>query len=270
MKILVFTDLDGTLLDHHTYSVATSKGALNLLHQKGIPVVFCSSKTFDEQLFLQKKLGINLPFIIENGSAIVLPTNYFPDLKTATVQISETHSMIVLAEIGIKDIINELRDINNRQNNRLYGYADATSQEIGTATSLKGTAIQRAKNRWFTETLFSEPPNNDTISMLENAGFVVSQGGRFLTLQDKTIDKGKAVNLVAQLFENFWGEKPYTIGIGDSPNDASMLKIVDKPFLVQKTNGNWASMEVNGLTKIDGIGPKGFLAMTNNLIAMLV
>lgn len=267
MKFLVFTDLDGTLLDHHTYSFATSKAALNLLRQKGIPVVFCSSKTFDEQLYLQKKLGINLPFIIENGSAFILPINYFPFLKQATVPISDTHCMIVLAKFGKEDIKNELENINKQRNIRLFGYSHASGKQIATATSLKGTSIQRAKNRWFTETLLSEPPNVETISLLENAGFAVSQGGRFLTIQDKTIDKGKAVHHVAQLFENLWGERPRTIGIGDSPNDASMLKVVDRPFLVQKTNGNWANMEIIGLNKIEGIGPKGFLAIINKLIA---
>lgn len=270
MKLLVFTDLDGTLLDHHTYSIATSKGALNLLHQKGIPVVFCSSKTYDEQLFLQKKLGINLPFIVENGSAVMLPTHYFPFLKQATVPVSDTHCMIVLAKLGKEDIKNELGNINKQKDTRLYGYSDATSHQIAAATGLKGNAIQRAKNRWFTETLLSEPPNNDTISLLDNAGFAVSQGGRFLTIQDKTIDKGKAVNLVTQLFEHLWGEKPNTIGIGDSPNDTPMLKVVEKPFLVQKPDGIWANMEINGLTKIEGIGPKGFLVMANNVISMLV
>ncbi len=44
-KLIIFTDLDGTLLDLHTYSFEKSLPGLGLLRQKNVPLVFCSSKT---------------------------------------------------------------------------------------------------------------------------------------------------------------------------------------------------------------------------------
>ena len=44
MKKIVFTDLDGTLLDLKSYSYARSREAVEFLQNREIPLVFCSSK----------------------------------------------------------------------------------------------------------------------------------------------------------------------------------------------------------------------------------
>ncbi|MCG7852909.1 MAG: HAD hydrolase family protein, partial [Methanosarcinaceae archaeon] len=45
MKYVVFTDLDGTLIDHDTYSYKAARPALAALKKQGIPLIFCTSKT---------------------------------------------------------------------------------------------------------------------------------------------------------------------------------------------------------------------------------
>lgn len=59
--MVVFTDLDGTLLDHHTYQANEAAEALRLLEARGWPLVFCSSKTFSEQVFFAKRTGSTRP-----------------------------------------------------------------------------------------------------------------------------------------------------------------------------------------------------------------
>lgn len=65
--LLVFTDLDGTLLDHHTYSWQPARPALERLDGLKIPLILCSSKTSPEMLGLRAELGNRHPFIVENG-----------------------------------------------------------------------------------------------------------------------------------------------------------------------------------------------------------
>ena len=43
--VVVFTDLDGTLMDHDSYDVAPAKPALDALAARSIPVVPVTSKT---------------------------------------------------------------------------------------------------------------------------------------------------------------------------------------------------------------------------------
>ncbi|MCK5185912.1 MAG: HAD-IIB family hydrolase [Deltaproteobacteria bacterium] len=75
-KIIIFTDLDGTLLDHYTYSYSEAEEALKLLKEKNVPLILCSSKTRDEIDVYRKKLSNNEPLISENGGAIFIQENY--------------------------------------------------------------------------------------------------------------------------------------------------------------------------------------------------
>ncbi len=77
-KAVVFTDLDGTLLDRATYSYAAALPAVKLLLSRKIPIVFCSAKTRAEQEVYRSRLNIPDPFIVENGGAIFIPRGYFP------------------------------------------------------------------------------------------------------------------------------------------------------------------------------------------------
>ncbi|MFH0811726.1 MAG: HAD hydrolase family protein [Pseudomonadota bacterium] len=71
--IIIFTDLDDTLLDTYTHSFERALPALEFLKQKAIPLILCSSKTKREIEFYRKKLGNNHPFISENGGGINYP-----------------------------------------------------------------------------------------------------------------------------------------------------------------------------------------------------
>lgn len=76
-SLLVFTDLDGTLLDHHTYSFEPALPALNALKEKNIPLIICTSKTRAEIEKWRLELRTDHPFISENGGAIFIPKGYF-------------------------------------------------------------------------------------------------------------------------------------------------------------------------------------------------
>ena len=76
MNPIIFTDLDGTLLDDK-YSFNESLPALKIVKNKRIPLIFCTSKTEPEIKIYLKKMNINMPFIVENGGAVFIPKNYF-------------------------------------------------------------------------------------------------------------------------------------------------------------------------------------------------
>src|SRR4030043_2006608 len=76
-KLIIFTDLDGTLLDRKTYSFEPAEPALNLIRTMGIPLVLSSSKTRAEIELYRRKLENEHPFISENGGGIFIPCTYF-------------------------------------------------------------------------------------------------------------------------------------------------------------------------------------------------
>ena len=73
--IIIFTDLDGTLLDKK-YSYESALPALALIESHKIPLVLCSSKTRSEIEFYRTKLNNDHPFICENGGGIFIPIGY--------------------------------------------------------------------------------------------------------------------------------------------------------------------------------------------------
>lgn len=77
LHYLIFTDLDGILLDHDGYNFDAAKLSLAQLSEQQIPVIINSSKTASEIQSLRLVLNNQHPFIIENGSAVFVPENYF-------------------------------------------------------------------------------------------------------------------------------------------------------------------------------------------------
>ena len=73
---LIYTDLDGTLLDHHTYSFEAASPTLAMLRKNGTPVIPCTSKTRSETTHLMRALELDGPMIIENGAAIWVPQDW--------------------------------------------------------------------------------------------------------------------------------------------------------------------------------------------------
>ena len=75
---VIFTDLDGTLLDRETYTWEAARPALDRVKRQGIPWVLVTSKTRGEVEFWRRCLGNEHPFIVENGGAVFVPAGYFP------------------------------------------------------------------------------------------------------------------------------------------------------------------------------------------------
>ena len=70
LTIIIFTDLDGSLLHRDTFKFDSIKDYLKGLLDKGIIVIPNSSKTEKEIEKFNEELGVEIPYISENGSAI--------------------------------------------------------------------------------------------------------------------------------------------------------------------------------------------------------
>ena len=106
-NIWVITDMDGTFLNHHSYDYQSAIPMIEQLKQQSIPVIFNTSKTFTETRQFQEQLKINLPFIVENGSAIYIPK----DMKTLTINTDTEYENYCEIKLGKK--LNEISEILN-------------------------------------------------------------------------------------------------------------------------------------------------------------
>lgn len=265
LPLILFTDLDGTLLDGATYSFNAAEEALRLLREHGIPLILVSSKTRAEIEALRVRLRNADPFVVENGGGLFIPTGYF---ETALEGAQERggYDVIELGE-SYATLRAALTDIGQAAGYRLRGFGDMSVQEVaeraGLAPEEAGLARQREYDEPFIIEHAGEPDAalNEIRCQAEARGFRCTRGGRFFHLMGNS-DKGRACRLLMDSYRRQQGradQPPITVGIGDSLNDLPMLAAVDRPILVQRPDGSYdPEVRLEKVGYAPGIGPAGW------------
>ncbi len=263
---IIYTDVDGTLLDLETYGYAASAAAVGRLVGLGVPVVLCSSKTRAEQEELRQVLGIPDPFIVENGSAVVIPVDYFPFELPGEPDV--TGSWVMVLGVGAGQIRQALAAACGRLGLPVQGYGDLSVAEVAEITGLEPMAAARARQREYSETIVT-PLSPREVEVLKRElardGLVAVSGGRFYTVTSQQSHKGEAVRVLNGLFRRLLGDI-VTVGIGDSANDLPLLAAVDRAYLVQRPNSTWQDTPGLVVTRVPGVGPAGWQQVAGEII----
>ncbi len=264
MNLIVFTDLDGCLLDHNTYSYRDAIPALNEIKKRMIPLIICTSKTRAEIEVYRKELALEDPFISENGGAIFVPKNYFPE-KVAEKEINNYE----VIEFGtnydrLREILNEIK---KKVDCQIVGFGDMNPEEVAKDCGLDLKKAGLAKQREYDEAFKIEGSDKNiakVLNLIEKFGLHYTKGGRYYHIMGEN-DKGKAVRILTDIYREKYLEIE-TIALGDSENDFPMLANVDIPVLIKKPDGSHAKFEKDGLIKSKLVGPAGWNEVILNLI----
>jgi mannosyl-3-phosphoglycerate phosphatase len=254
VKLVVFSDMDGTFLDHHTYSYKKALPALNKIKKSKAVLIFCSSRVRKEIETYHKKLKIKHPFISENGAAIFIPKGFFGfDPKCHYVKEG-----CEVLQFGTK--YSKLRQVLNKIKKKLgceiKGFGDLSLKELSENASISKSKAKIAKQREFTEPFILIKGNIQKIkNMIHKYKLRYTKGGRYHYIMGKN-DKGKAVSTLKKLLKKKYG-RIITIGIGDGPNDLAMLKNVDYAYQVKNHQGEY-SFKHKSVKRVNKIGPEGF------------
>jgi mannosyl-3-phosphoglycerate phosphatase family protein len=257
VKTIIYTDLDGTLLDASSYSFEAAMPALKRLRQHDIPLILCSSKTKTEIDHYRKKLENDHPFVSENGGGIFIPEAYFlfnidiPDLK---MSVENDYRMITLGA-PYPDLRKALETL-KKEGFHVRGFGDMSPEEIAQLTSLNLSEAEMAKKRDFDEPFIFDGDEQHVLTRITSLGFTCTQG-RFHHILGNS-DKGKAVTLLSDFYRRQYGNI-FAIAVGDSLNDLPMLKAVDYPVIVQKPDGSYdRHLDIPGIIRGAGVGPEGW------------
>lgn len=270
-KTIIFTDLDGTLLDSETYSFEEALPALKLLRERHIPLIICSSKTRAEIEYYRKLLENHDPFISENGGGIYIPRGYFPFRVEGDFIIEERNGYTLL-RLGadyarLRECIYQLR----ASGFNVTGFGDLGYADIQKITGLPAEQAKMAKEREFDEPFIikaSDEEKKIIIGKIKEMGFQVTEG-RLMHLIGGS-DKGRAVSILKNFYEMAFGAI-ITIALGDSPNDTPMLLEVDKPAIVEKENGLFESrIKIPNLMRAAGKGPSGWNIAIYQLLGRII
>jgi mannosyl-3-phosphoglycerate phosphatase len=269
-RMVIFTDLDGTLLDHLTYECDEALPALRRCLSANVPVVCCSSKTRAEIEELRQMLESADPFISENGGAIFIPRGLFP----FPIEYHAIVGPYFVIEFGggYATLSSTLDDLSRDLEVPVRAFHRMTSEEIAEETGLPLRGAELAAAREYDEPFLfvdtSEPERRRFLAAAEARGLCWTRGGRFYHLLGHA-GKQPAVTVLTDLYRR-WNPAIRTAGLGDSANDAPLLAAVDIPILVMKPGAEYDPAVVGQLPAVRRSplpGPRGWNASVQALLA---
>ena len=232
--------------------------ALDLLRQKAVPLVLVSSKTFPEMKILHEEMGLDAPFVYENGGGI-----YWPD----------NGGRIEILGMSVSDLIKRKDALEAAFGETVCFITDMDAREIARRTGLPLARALLSQKR--TTSLPFILPSGKTIGSgelsrindaMRRKGLSVTKGGRFYHFSSARSDKGAAIVKVIEYYRTVGAEPFTTVGIGDSENDIPMFQRVDIPVLVRKHDGTAIAAGEARVRVTVGSGPAGFNEAVSGII----
>jgi mannosyl-3-phosphoglycerate phosphatase len=263
MKTLIFSDMDGTLLDHNTYDFTPTLPLINELRALQIPLILTTSKTKAEILWWQEKLQIHAPFICENGSALYIPQGY-DNLTLKAYPPTDGWHCIVLGK-KYDFITAYLASIANKY--KITGFTHMDTQAISKLTNLNPAQAHLAKSREFSEPFIMDEPELVDILQEEAAlyGLSITKGGRFFHCLGHGANKGAAMGILTSIYRRHDFEV-HTIALGDSPNDLSMLQTAQTPIIIP--NPSHPMLTCKDAIIAPHPGPKGWVQTIKEVLCL--
>jgi len=232
--LLLLTDLDGSLLDHHDYSPGPARSWLTRLRARGAWVVPNTSKTAAELTPLMRSLGLaGQPWIAENGGVVALPASWLSAYPLEEASAPDAHGLCRIAVAMPRRAILEVLE-GLREEFAFEGFAAMSVARISELTGLGEADAALAGERDASEPLvWQDAPERleEFRTRLASHGLKLTRGGRFHHVTGDT-DKGVAARYLIARYRLCERVRPWTLGFGDGANDLPLLAAVDNAVLI--------------------------------------
>jgi mannosyl-3-phosphoglycerate phosphatase family protein len=230
---LIFSALEGALVDPRTDSFANAEEALSELERRKIAFVLLTRRTREEIEPIRRKIGHNHPFVTENGGGIFFPDGYFSLRIPGSVRTARYLS--IAQGRPYAEVCEALDEIAEEAAVGVAGFHHMSLREIADNTGLRPRSAELARAREFDEPFYFTSADEKAISrfveVARERGFDTRRGSTFWHLSAKC-DAARAVRTLSQLFREATHIKLRLVGIGGDQVDLPWLRAVDLAILL--------------------------------------
>jgi mannosyl-3-phosphoglycerate phosphatase len=227
MGLMFMTDLDGTLLGHEDFSFASIRDDILDLLRGGITLVPNSSKTRQEIDAFCDELGTSLPFICENGAALVNRQLIAPP------STSDSDEAVGLAPECLMIMWDQHIGTSSRRH--CHFLADLPEAEQAWHLGLRGAALKLAMARDYSVPFVFTGSQTEFHELQQQAGdadLAIKRGGRVCNLSACHDKVGFTKSLRADY--RAARQELVIVGFGDGANDIGMLEGADIACVVPR------------------------------------
>ncbi|QTD57621.1 HAD-IIB family hydrolase [Parasphingorhabdus cellanae] len=263
VHFLIFTDLDGTLLDHHSYSAKPADHLVRQLRDQSMAdIIPITSKTRSELQALEQSIPISgAVSVTENGSVIHAPDG--------APFAQDEHSHIVIMGVEYGRILDQVNGLPQHLRQHITGFADMSVQAVAEATGLPIEDAQRAKEREATEPFLwsgSDAAYSELEAAMAKADIRIQRGGRFYHFTGQAT-KEQAMKTVVRAFQSSRPElELVSIALGDGPNDLGMIEAADIGVIMPNVDGVAIISTKSHVRTAAGPGPHGWVAAIQDIL----
>jgi len=213
------------------------KAALQECKERGIPIVLCTSRTFEETQEVRHTMGITDPFIVENGGAIYFRKGCFSatDIPCESkgdyqkIGLGIPHAQTVLFLSLIKKLVPS----------EIIGFSDMPASDLANESGLSKVQVRKAQLREYDEPFKIIGNARSALERIERtvrgSGFKLIQGERYHHLLGGS-DQGRAIAVLRRLYQDCYGT-PLLAALGNSASDGPVLANVDRPMILPTSDG---------------------------------
>jgi mannosyl-3-phosphoglycerate phosphatase len=273
---LIFSALEGALVDPQTDSFADAEEALSELERRKIAWVLLPSRTREEIDPIRRKMGHNHPFVTENGGGIFFPDGYFSLRIPGSVRTARYLS--IAQGRPYAEVCEALDEVAEESAVGVAGFHHMSLREIADNTGLRPRQAELARAREFDEPFYFTSADEKAIARFVEAararGFDTRRGPLFWHLSSKC-DTARAVRTLAHLFREATHIKLRLVGIGAGEVDLPWLRAVDHAILLPDSRESAKPLEHDTINPTraktiamgDAPGPAGWNKAVLNIIS---
>jgi mannosyl-3-phosphoglycerate phosphatase len=216
-RVVVFSDVDGTLLDASDRLALTPDDVAKIAPH--VELVLASSRTLAELAILQRRLGLSASLVAENGAVVSLPARWRGSTspRRGVIALGDRTATLVpvihrcAAAVGVR-VINQKALLPDRGRSLRRGYS---------------VCLQN----WFGETA------DRFLELLHESGLDATRSGTWITIT-RGANKGTAVRAVLDRARQLGSPFRKTVAIGNAANDVPLLMAARLRLSVKNRNGH--------------------------------